>query len=153
MRWNLPAAMRPAHRQLAKLPGVICAAITAILAAIEDTSCPGQRELICIDRVIEEVRTYGLIELRDLFRAISGELDSSTASLPNISNIVATPSRTSSATIRRIGGTVRAPIVEWRDRLLPTSRRSTMIVRGFIVGATLWPIPAQLLGNSATLSG
>ena len=48
-----------------------------------------------IDRVIaEEERTYGrLIELRDLFRAISGELDSSTASLPNISNIVATPSR------------------------------------------------------------
>src|SRR6476646_3639756 len=35
--------------------------------------------------------TYGrLIELRDLFRAITGELDSSTASLPNISNIVAT---------------------------------------------------------------
>jgi hypothetical protein len=48
-----------------------------------------------IDRVIaEEERTYGrLIELRDLFRAISGELDSSTASLPNISNIVATLSR------------------------------------------------------------
>ena len=48
-----------------------------------------------IDRVIaEEERTYGrLIELRDLFRAITGELDSSTASLPNISNIVATPSR------------------------------------------------------------
>jgi hypothetical protein len=108
-----------------------------------------------IDRVIaEEERTYGrLIELRDLFRAITGELDSSTASLPNISNVVATPSRTSSATIRRIGGTVRTPIVEWRDRLLPTSRRSTMIVRGFIVGATLWPILAQLLGNSATLSG
>jgi hypothetical protein len=50
------------------------------------------------------VRTYGrLIELRDLFRAITGELDSSTASLPNISNIVATPSRTSSATIRGSG--------------------------------------------------
>ena len=48
-----------------------------------------------IDRVIaEEERTYGrLIELRDLFRAITSELDSSTASLPNISNIVATPSR------------------------------------------------------------
>ena len=48
-----------------------------------------------IDRVIaEEERTYGrLMELRDLFRAITGELDSSTASLPNISNIVATPSR------------------------------------------------------------
>jgi hypothetical protein len=48
-----------------------------------------------IDRVIaEEERTYGrLIELRDLFHAISGELDSPTASLPNISNIVATPSR------------------------------------------------------------
>jgi hypothetical protein len=48
-----------------------------------------------IDRVIaEEERTYGrLIELRDLFRAITGELDSSTASLPNISNIVATLSR------------------------------------------------------------
>ena len=47
-----------------------------------------------IDRVIaEEERTYGrLIELRDLFRAITGELDSSTASLPNISNIAATPS-------------------------------------------------------------
>jgi hypothetical protein len=48
-----------------------------------------------IDRVIaEEERTYGrLIELRDLFHAINGELDSPTASLPNISNIVATPSR------------------------------------------------------------
>jgi hypothetical protein len=48
-----------------------------------------------IDRVIaEEERTYRrLIELRDLFQAISGELDSPTASLPNISNIVATPSR------------------------------------------------------------
>ena len=48
-----------------------------------------------IDRVIaEEERTYGrLIELRDLFHAITGELDSPTASLPNISNIVATPSR------------------------------------------------------------
>jgi hypothetical protein len=30
---------------------------------------------------------------RDLFHAITGELDSPTASLPNISNIVATPSR------------------------------------------------------------
>jgi hypothetical protein len=40
-----------------------------------------------IDRVIaEEERTYGrLIDLRDLFRAITGELDSSTASLSNIS--------------------------------------------------------------------
>jgi hypothetical protein len=40
-----------------------------------------------IDRVIaEEERTYGrLIELRDLFHAITGELDSPTASLPNIS--------------------------------------------------------------------
>jgi hypothetical protein len=48
-----------------------------------------------IDRVIaEEERTYGrLIELRDLFHAITGELDSPTASMPNISNIVATPSR------------------------------------------------------------
>jgi hypothetical protein len=48
-----------------------------------------------IDRVIaEEERTYErLIELRDLFHAITGELDSPTASLPNISNIVATPSR------------------------------------------------------------
>ena len=48
-----------------------------------------------IDRIIaEEERTYGrLIELRDLFHAISDELDSPTASLPNISNIVATPSR------------------------------------------------------------
>ena len=43
-----------------------------------------------IDRVIaEEERTYGrLIELRDLFRAITGELDSSTASLPNISTLL-----------------------------------------------------------------
>ena len=48
-----------------------------------------------IDRVIaEEERTYGrLIELRDLFHAITGELDRPTASMPNISNIVATPSR------------------------------------------------------------
>ena len=48
-----------------------------------------------IDRVIaEEERTYGrLIELRDLFHAITGEIDSPTASMPNISNIVATPSR------------------------------------------------------------
>ena len=38
--------------------------------------------------------TYGrLIELLDLFHAITGELDRPTASLPNISNIVATPSR------------------------------------------------------------
>ena len=44
--------------------------------------------------IAEEERTYGrLIELRDLFHAISDELDSPTASLPNISNIVATPSR------------------------------------------------------------
>ena len=64
-----------------------------------------------------------------------------------------TCSITSSATIRRIGGTVRAPIVEWRDRLLPTSRRSTMIVRGFMLRATLWSIPEQPLGNSANLSG
>jgi hypothetical protein len=48
-----------------------------------------------IDRVIaEEERSYGrLIELRDLFHAITGKLDSPAASLPNISNIVATPSR------------------------------------------------------------
>ena len=48
-----------------------------------------------IDRVIaEEERTYGrLIELRDLFHAITGELDSPTAGLPNISNIVGMPSR------------------------------------------------------------
>jgi hypothetical protein len=47
-----------------------------------------------IDRVIaEEERTYSrLIELRDLFHAITGELDSPTASLPSISHIVATPS-------------------------------------------------------------
>jgi hypothetical protein len=47
-----------------------------------------------IDRVIaEEERTYRrLIELRDLFHAVTGELDSATASLPSISNIVATPS-------------------------------------------------------------
>ena len=46
-----------------------------------------------IDRVIaEEERTYRrLIELRDLLHVITGELDSSTASL-HISNIVATPS-------------------------------------------------------------
>ena len=58
-----------------------------------------------IDRVVaDEERTYGrLIELRDLFRAISGELDSSTASLPNISNIVATPSRFQSEGERRVG--------------------------------------------------
>jgi hypothetical protein len=46
-----------------------------------------------IDWVIaEEERTYRrLIELRDLFRAITDELDSPTASLPNISNIAGTP--------------------------------------------------------------
>ena len=47
----------------------------------------GEKELRArIDRVIaEEERTYGrLIELRDLFHAISDELDSPTASLPNI---------------------------------------------------------------------
>jgi hypothetical protein len=44
--------------------------------------------------VAEEERTYGrLIELRDLLHAITGELDSATATLPNISNIIATPSR------------------------------------------------------------
>jgi hypothetical protein len=48
-----------------------------------------------IDRIIaEEERTYErLLELRDLFRAITGELDSQTAGLPNISNIVGMPSR------------------------------------------------------------
>jgi hypothetical protein len=48
-----------------------------------------------IDRIIaEEERTYRrLLELRDLFRAITGELDSPTAGLPNISNIVGMPSR------------------------------------------------------------
>jgi hypothetical protein len=48
-----------------------------------------------IDRVVaEEERAYGrLIELRDLLHAITGELDSATATLPNISNIIATPSR------------------------------------------------------------
>jgi tetratricopeptide (TPR) repeat protein len=64
----------------------------------EDTSCPSdEREGASGPhfRVIaEEERTYGrLIELRDLFHAITGELDSPTASLPNISNIVARPSR------------------------------------------------------------
>jgi hypothetical protein len=45
-----------------------------------------------IDRIIaEEERTYG--RLLDLFRAITGELDSPTAGLPNISNIVGMPSR------------------------------------------------------------
>ena len=73
-------------------------AIAATLAMIEKTprARMSEKELRArIDRVIaEEERTYGrLIELRDLFRAITGELDSSTASLPNISNIVATPSR------------------------------------------------------------
>ena len=44
--------------------------------------------------VAEEERTYGrLIELRDLLHAVTGELDSATATLPNISNIIATPSR------------------------------------------------------------
>jgi hypothetical protein len=53
-----------------------------------------------IDRVIaEEERTYGrLLELRDQLEAVIGELESSqalgpTARLPNISNIVAQPSR------------------------------------------------------------
>ena len=53
-----------------------------------------------IDRVIaEEERTYGrLLELRDQLEAVIGELESSqalgpTAPLPNISNIVAQPSR------------------------------------------------------------
>jgi hypothetical protein len=48
-----------------------------------------------IDRIIaEEERTYErLLELRDLFRAITGELDSQTAGLPNISNIGGMPSR------------------------------------------------------------
>ena len=48
-----------------------------------------------IDQVIaEEERTYGrLIELRDLLHAITGELDSATATLPNISNIITRPSR------------------------------------------------------------
>ena len=65
---------------------------------IEKTSRPrrmSEKELRArIDRVIaEEERTFGrLIELRDLLHAITGELDSPTASLPNISNIVATPS-------------------------------------------------------------
>jgi hypothetical protein len=47
-----------------------------------------------IDRVIaEEERTYGqLIELRDLFHAITDELDSLAPGLPNISNIIAMPS-------------------------------------------------------------
>ena len=74
-------------------------AIAATLAMIEKTPRArrmSEKELRArIDRVIaEEERTYGrLIELRDLFHAISDELDSPTASLPNISNIVATPSR------------------------------------------------------------
>jgi hypothetical protein len=52
-----------------------------------------------IDRVIaEEEHTYGrLLELRDQFEAVIGELDRAaldpTAGLPNISNIVALPSR------------------------------------------------------------
>ena len=52
-----------------------------------------------IDRVIaEEERTYGrLLELRDQLEAVIGELESSQAlgptALPNISNIVAQPSR------------------------------------------------------------
>jgi hypothetical protein len=52
-----------------------------------------------IDRVIaEEERTYGrLLELRDQLEAVIGELDRAalgpTAGLPNISNIVAQPSR------------------------------------------------------------
>ena len=52
-----------------------------------------------IDRVVsEEERTYGrLLEPRDQLDAIVGELDraalSPTAALPNISNIVALPSR------------------------------------------------------------
>jgi hypothetical protein len=52
-----------------------------------------------IDRVVsEKERTYGrLLELRDQLDAIVGELDraalSPTAGLPNISNIVALPSR------------------------------------------------------------
>jgi hypothetical protein len=64
---------------------------------IEKTSRPhrmSEKELRArIERVIaEEERTYGrLIELRDLRHAITGELDNPTASLPNISNIVATP--------------------------------------------------------------
>ena len=52
-----------------------------------------------IDQVIaEEERTYGrLLELRNQFEAAIGELDRAalnpTAGLPNISNIVAQPSR------------------------------------------------------------
>jgi len=52
-----------------------------------------------IDRVIaEEERTYGrLLELRNQFEVVIGELDRAalnpTAGLPNISNIVAQPSR------------------------------------------------------------
>ena len=52
-----------------------------------------------IDRIIaEEERTYGrLLELRDQLEAVIGELDRAalgpTAGLPNISNIVAQPSR------------------------------------------------------------
>jgi hypothetical protein len=73
-------------------------AIAATLAMIEKTPRArrmSEKELRArIDRVIaEEERTYGrLIELRDLFHAITGELER-TASLLNISNIVATPSR------------------------------------------------------------
>jgi hypothetical protein len=58
-----------------------------------------------IDRLVaEEEHTYGrLLELRDQLDAIAGELDraalSPTAGLPNISNIVALPSR-----FRREGG-------------------------------------------------
>jgi hypothetical protein len=59
-----------------------------------------EKELRAIDRVIaEEERTYGrLLELRDQLEAVIGELESSqalgpTARLPNISNIVAQPSR------------------------------------------------------------
>ena len=86
-----------------------------------------------IDRVIaEEERTYGrLIELRDLFHAITGELDRPTASMPNISNIVATPSRfrrTRRSARRRISSPATRPGAS--PPISPTGATARAVKRG-----------------------